>query len=595
MSAPSQAWYLQERGKAHKRVTETISQIRSQQSSYRSDVRHYKNLYYNHQVTAAGGNYYLEYGNLRFNLIQAVVDTAASILLANKPVPTWQTTAGDWKTQRSAKIKSQVVTGQFYQLGVHELARKVVYDGLIGGTGYLYGYVNSEGVPTIEHLNQLQVIVDHDEGLWASPRSIGLVRPVAREVLQALYPRKRTPLEKSSGPSNDDFTDFGLRRDARTYDAVLVHEVWHLPSIPGYDDGRHVMCTSNTTLVDEPWDPSSFPIAKYAGWHDRPGWHGMGLAERVRSDQERVNDLLTHIKALQDLGSNTLVFGDVGPSANGQSNIPNITNLPLQFVPYVGSPPTIVTTDAVPPGLLSAVDDIVQRVLMREGISESAAGGEKPEGTSGSAVALRAADDLGSRRLVLPIGLLETFYLDVARLIVQLNDQAAKENRSHEASAKVRRGSSSFIKLVKWRELDIDPNDVRVNLFPMSSVPTSPAGRWAAYDEMTQKGWVDLGFARELYGMPDVDAFNNLQNADLDLCMSDLEDVLDGEQKYPDPLQNPQQAAQTALNYYFVAKQNQADEAVLKNLRAYAATAKGFMKAAQAAMQPATPTGQPQQ
>jgi hypothetical protein len=160
-------WFAPGEKEPHQNMVETIDTILAAQSAYRERTRYFTNLYYNFQATATDpSNFYVEGGFLKYNLSQACVDTAASLVLANKPVPFWQTTEGTWKEQRSAKKCTQYVTGQFYRLGVHQLMKRTVMDGLRGGLGVAYGYIDEDNLAQVEHLHPLQWIQDHDEALW---------------------------------------------------------------------------------------------------------------------------------------------------------------------------------------------------------------------------------------------------------------------------------------------------------------------------------------------------------------------------------------------------------------------------------------------
>lgn len=588
-------WYLADEKDMHRVLFDTVASIITDQASYRSEVRYFQDLYYNFQTTATRGYYYAEGGNLKFNLAQACTDTAASLVLANKPVPFWQATDGTWREQRSARKCSQMITGQFHNLQIHKLLRRSVPDGLMGGLGALYGYLDAENIPRVDVLHPLQVVIDHDESLWDTPRTFQIRRPIAREVVKATFKDRVTPevyalIDKADPPSQEDIEDFGMRRSSLKADMVMVREGYHLASVPGWDDGVQAICLSNCTLYRGKWEHQGPPLALYKGWSWRRGYVGQGIIERVRGDQERINEHLSHINALYRRGSNTIVFSDrvTGPKPE------EFTNIALQVLQCdMDKPPVVVTTNAVPPELLLEVDRLTQAAMYREGLNATAVSGEKPAGVD-SGKALLAADDMGQRRQVSPITMVEDFAMDTARLIVRLNDLASKRrDGGHQVAARVRRGHSVFSTKFNWSELKIDPDNPSISLFPMSSVATTPAGRYAQYEEMTAKGWLDMSFAMELYQMPDVDAFASLQTSDQDLCQSDLERILDGERRTPDPFQNLKQCAKLCLQYYFKAKESEADEDVLQNLLRYLQACQRMLGAAAGSVQPTLQPGAP--
>jgi hypothetical protein len=88
--------------------------------------------------------------------------------------------------------------------------------------------------------------------------------------------------------------------------------------------------------------------------------------------------------------------------------------------------------------------------------------------------------------------------------------------------------------------------------------------------------------------MPDTDAFCSIQTSDQDYTQYCLEEILDGNQKYPDPEQDLQKCAKLCLQYKFKALECEADDEVIEGLAKYTQAVKYFqteqVKAQQAAM-----------
>jgi hypothetical protein len=253
-------------------------------------------------------------------------------------------------------------------------------------------------------------------------------------------------------------------------------------------------------------------------------------------------------------------------------------------------PPTVVTVNAIPPELLTQVDRLVEGVIFREGLNAQAMAGEKPTGVS-SGIGLQVAIDSGDRRQLLPMDMVEQHGLGFAKLIVRLTSEAAKKSKEagkpYMVGARVRRGSTSFARKFDYGDLCIDPDNPSVALFPMSSVATTPAGKFQQVDEMTNRGWIDVSFAMELRGMPDTDAFCSIQTSDQDYTQYCLEEILDGNQKYPDPEQDLQKCAKLCLQYKFKALECEADDEVIEGLAKYTQAVKAFMQQSVKAQQDA--------
>ena len=225
---------------------------------------------------------------MRFNLCASVVDTALSLFGASRPRPTYITDVGDWELQQQAELRGKAITAQLDALGAYMLAPRAALDGLVTGTGAIYGFLDPvTRLPKFERAMPLELMVDHVDGINGQPRSIYRSRVVAREVLMDAYPSKKDKLATSGGLEQLNFDVY--RREffgnETMSDTVLVVEAWHLPSGPDAKDGRHVVTADNALLVDEEWKHDRFPFAFYR-WKQRQfGFYGMGAVEESRDAQ----------------------------------------------------------------------------------------------------------------------------------------------------------------------------------------------------------------------------------------------------------------------------------------------------------------------
>lgn len=570
-------WWDCTRADAHRTVQGLVNTIKGRQSSKRKiDLLHAK-IYANHDVAGTGMTAATAYellrgedGRMRYQLCTAIVDTAVAVITSNKPVPYYLTEGAEWTEQRKAKRKAKLIAGQFVDLDVHSLAQRCARDALVYGTGIMHGYVGDDGKVCVERVLPSEIVIDPYEAAAGLPRSMYRVRMVAKEQLASLYKGKAGAIRTSDGPTLQDWEDRHLKRDG-TLDMVMVYEAWHLPSKPGADDGRRIMCTSHTTLVDEKWEHDWFPFAVMR-WKDRlTGWWGCGLVEETKAAQLRINKLIKRVEKLQDLGSNVWAFV---PKTSGIQEH-EITNQPLQILPVNGgqeSMPVFYKHDATPPDLRSEIAYIRDETFNQVGLSQAQLQGEKPKGLQ-SAVAIRTAEDIGSRRHIENVRQYERFFIEIAKLLERLNDVAADEAEEngeiYYVTSLETRGRSEMIRAVKWTDVQSEtPTTIR--MFPVSALGSTPAGKMESVQELVQGGYLSRPYAMKLLDFPDLDAAMSLELVDIDLAQWQLERIQDGERGVlPLPQQNLEMAFEESRKVILQAELMEASDAVKRELRKY--------------------------
>lgn len=582
-SLVAKPWWRCKKNDAHQDVINTTRFIRHHSSDRRREDVHHLELYGNRDVAGRGyartGRTWgvgagRDVGRMRYNLCSSAVDTAASMIAQQKPKPMYLTVEGDFGMQRQARLRSRVLEGQLEDCGAYELGPQAFVDGAITGTGAVYGYLDEDGHPKLERVLPLELMVDHSESIGGKPRSIYRQKLVAREVLQELYPKHRVLLETASGPDSVDDSDFWLARDT-SVEQVVVIEAWHLKSGPNAKDGRHVICVDNCTLVDEPFNRPRFPFAFYR-WKTRPlGFWGMGIVEECRDPQLRINKLIQRAERMSDLCSNAWILVD----RNSKVRIESLRNDPASIIRYesAGNPPTIQTFNGTPTALLAEVATIREETFSQLGISVQTAEGKKPAGLN-SGLAQRAHDDINSRRHIMNAKAYESFYMELTRVLEDLNNEAAEQDKDPELAARVTRGRATLVKLVKWGSVKLPENRYRMRVFPTSALPSTPQGKWATVQEWISSGFIDRPQAQQLLDFPDLDSTTRMELADLDKVMGDVEAMLDGNEAYPESYQDLAFALDTVRKAYLNAQTNDAPEAALQRLRDYMDDLNDLMK-----------------
>lgn len=600
MGSSKKAWYSAPKNDAHKAVFDEVAVIRKQQATARRDIAHYYAMYSNGNANGLGRRLYgdriRDYlftgrtGRTHFNMVQAACDTAHSLIASNPPVPTYLGSGLDWDVSRVAEKRTEVLQTQFTDLTRGLLAQWFL-DGAITGCGYLQGFLNEDGLPELGRVHPLEMLIEHTDGLNRHPRSTHRVRYVSKEDLKTAHPDKAHLIDLAPVPTVEPAIE-SIFLDKLTDKTRIVEvvESFHLRSGKrGKDgnkvaDGRHTVCIANSTLVDEDFGGDEHPYIVFRYRERSVGFWGAGIAESARDPQNRVNDLIARVARGQDLASTLIILNPNGEGAVQPEEMTNELGLVLNYEAQNG-PPQLLKWDGTLADLQQQIDLEFQRFLVTEGLAESQVVGEGAGRGLASGVAQRAADDIKSRRLIQHIERFQNACLDVAKLIERLNDQAAQaaeaDDRTYEVKGKALRGQQTFLRTSEWAQLAIQEGQANLSMMPMSALPTTPAGKYAAVMDWLQAGFVDSQYAKKLLNFPDLQGFTELDLADLEYCQWQLQRIVDGEVGVlPEPRQNLTLALDLGRKAKFVATMKSAPPEVLDEFETYLLYAEQLLQTA---------------
>ncbi len=474
---------------------------------------------------------------LTYNLVQSCTDTVVAKITKNKPKPLFLTNGGDYRLQRKAKKLNQFIDGIFFENDVHSrLSPKVFRDAAVLGDGLVhcfdwYGRVKYERVLASE------LLVDEVEALYGKPTQMHRLKNVDRQVCAELFPKFEEEIMKATEAS------YEARQVPHISDQVTLCESWHLPSAPKAKDGRHVIVMTGVTLFEEDWEKDYFPFAKIA-WCERLfGYWSQGGAEQVQNIQLEINKLLWTIqRSMHLMGSFKILV------KNGSKVVSEHFNNDLgSIINWAGDvPPNYITPPIVQPELYQHFQTLIQRGYEQYGISQLSASSQKPEGLD-SGKALRTFNDIETIRFLTIGQNYETFHLDLAKLAVA----TARDIYEKHGELSTRVPGSKFLETIEWSEVDIPDDQYVMQIFPISSLPSEPAGRLATIQEYAQAGYIDPRTARRLADFPDLQQVESLANAVEERILDILDTIVDdGEYTPPDEKMDLQLARQLALQYY---------------------------------------------
>lgn len=497
-----------------------------------------------------------------YNVIQSCVDSITSKISKNKPKPLFLTNMGKWEQQRKAKKLNQFVEGLFYQNNAYELGVQVFRDGAITSDGLIHVYKDLQaGKICYERTLQGECYTDWLDGFYGQPRQFHRAKNIDRDVLIDTYPSSKRIIKTAS----TDFEDTP-GREGVVSDQLTVIESWHLRSGPDATDGLHCITLNNETLFEEEWKYDFFPFAKFQWGSKTFGYWGQGLAEQLRSQQIEINKILWVMQRSMHLAGSFKILIE-----NGSKIVKEHLNNDIgAIITYTGSPPTYITPPAFPEQYFQRWQDLKSSCYEQAGISMLSAASQKPAGLN-SGKALREFNDIESDRFMTIGHQYEQLYLDLARCSVAFG----KELYEADDKFQVQVPGKKFIKTIPWAKVDLEDDEYYLKMYPISSLPSDPAGRLETIQEWMQAGLVSPRQGRRLLDFPDIDMIEDLQNAEEDYLHEIMEKMMDddpeepGTYTAPEPEDDLKLARELALEYYAQGKRDQAPEERLELLRTF--------------------------
>lgn len=516
---------------------------------------------------------------ISLNVCCACVDTLTSKVAKNRPRPMFLTDGGNFQQQRQAKKLDKFMRGLFHETGIYAKSKQIFVDSCIFDIGAMKFYLHPvTGKMQVERVFPDELFVDDTDAKYGQPRQLFQSKLIPKEVLLSQYgdksPEVRLAIESYTGDGESYLKGFG--------DVVEVWEAWHLPSYEGAKDGRHSMAIKGAELLDEPYTMDVFPFA-FMRFSERVlGFWGQGLVERLTGIQLELNRLLRSISEQLRRKGRGRIFCKIGSKVNPE----HLRNSIGDIIFYTGdAAPHVDNGNAVAPEEFMQLDRLYQRAFQEAGISELSAGAKKPSGLD-AAVALREFSDIESERFSMVGKAWEQFFLDAATVQIEI---------LHAAGAKypVKLPKKRAFEAIDWKDIDLQRDAYMMQMFPVSSLPQTPAYRIQRVTELVKEGYItDKSEALRLLDFPDLESETSLALAaldDADECISAILDEDTPRYIAPDEFSDPQAIITRASAAYLRAKYQGVDEDRLSMLVQLIDAAKMIIAPPMAAAPPAGP------
>lgn len=509
-----------------------------------------------------------------FNLVQSCVDTLVSRISQSRPAPTFLTDNSDYKERNLAKKLNSFILGEFYQTKTYDIARTILRDALVEGTGCIKVFETQDEKVGLERVLLTELLIDPNEGIYGDPRQIYHIKLVDRAVVSEMFPKSRSEVKTAETAYPDNSSD----SSKTVSDLVMVVEGWRLPSGPGAKDGRHTIACTSGVLFDEKWEKEKFP---FVFLHYSPrllGFWSQGLAEQLMGTQLEINSLLYTITRAIKLVGVPRVFIEDGSKVVKAHNSNEIGVI----VTYRGTKPSYEVAPAVPQEMYAQLQRLIDYGYQQSGVSALQASSQKPAGLD-SGEAIRTYDDISSDRFATLSRCYDNLFVDLAYAITDKAMEIAEREGKYQTVFPSKDGTRQ----IDLPKMSILKNPFVIQCFNMSSLPRDPAGRMQKITEMIQSGMITIKEGRRLLDYPDLEQVEKLAKASEERIFQILDNIVEeGEYTPPDPFMDLELANETVVQYINLYSQCKLEEEKMQKLR-------NFFTQVQAIKQAATPPPAP--
>lgn len=531
-----------------------------------------------------------------WNVVQAGVNTAQSVVIRNRVRVALQTSGLDYKMQDVAKLAELAIAGIFAGNKVYEQLDPVWFlDGAVPGLGILLCEPDDDGNIIIERVIPDELIYSEADGLKCKPRQIFRVQWMSKWEATERYGDTKEKKEAINACTVYEFPLHGVP-DSHV-PLIPVYTGWFLPSKRGAEDGRRVVAIPGSdrgcTLRRSTWKHTRIPMAFFRVEHATAGLWGVAMAERLAGFQYRLNELNYLIEEAARLGSVGKWMVDSGSSVNPA----DLNNDQAGIVTYTTKEPKFVTIDGVPRDLLKERDTTYAQALKEIGLSEWTVGGVQPANIeSGEGLQQLREQEQGR---ALPAGQQwEASHVDLAEISMMAMLDAVEKNPKAFVTVDDPDGDGlRKIELAKLVDLINDPDAWQARTFPTSILPNSPTARFEKLTQWRKDGWIDQTTFAALSEMPDIQQESSLLLSGIKAVRHAIGKIVsEGAKGYepPDPAMPLDKAMQIAHSTYLKGLRTGMPEEKLSLLLAWIDDVKALKEGPPAptpAAAPAAPQG----
>ena len=490
------------------------------------------------------------------NLTAAMIDTLVAKLASLNIIPKAVTNKGNAKGRQLATDLNDIILGISNKYKIPHLINMAMRDAMINRVGYIKIIHENKkaGIELgVERIYSNEIIIDPSDGYYNNPYKMIHRKVVPIAVALKMFPKFKQQIETAK------VMEVRQAQNTHTYTpSIVIAEAWCKNTyLPG---GRHVIAIENCTFIDEEYDKDYFPVVKVDYNEPIIGWLGQSVIQELAPLQREVDRVLSTMQAIMKLVSVPRIFYDV----NSQMNPDHFTNkvgLMIGMDLKNGVAPIIHNGAGMPPELMQQLEFLVSQMYSRIGLTQTDTQGQQPMGIE-SGEALKTLGNTAAERWQLLKKNYEQYHINLVETIL-------KEMSNHHVKV------NTLDKMIGLKQISsaVIPKDFDtfvLQVLPVSSLPTDPAGKIDTVERWVMNGWVDKDSAAELLQMPDIEAYNAMKQAPRKFVELSIEEMLDtGKYVAPEPYDPLDFAMTTALQSYSWERMNGKDETKLTLLRRY--------------------------
>lgn len=481
----------------------------------------------------------------RLNITKSLVETITAKIGKLRPRPLILTDGGTFANKIKAKKLQRFVDAVYQQTDAYQLMPQVFRSAMLCGTGVLAIGGNAyRNIFTLENCLPIEFLVDAAESSRGEKFTRSLIRtyPRDKDELMEDFPDFEEEIERAPvyGPESTlpiNTITHASTRDIRT---ASVTEAWRKARYDAKGNlipGRHVLACNGSTLLDEEWCDTSFPFVFFHWSAPERGFWGASAVAEIRGLEYEANVNLQRGQEAMRRGGMSFVLAHV----DSELKETKLTNEPGTVIRWAGQvPPQVITPPAVSPQILEQPDRLLRMAANQLGTNELQISASKPAGVESG----RAMEQLSEEHTVRFDTVSKAFEHAMSKaLAVGFVSQAKRMDTELKTAGQggLRLRSTykkEFIDL-KWGEVELGENEMFIDVWPVSVLPHTPAGRTAEVERWQNNTWLSPDEAKELLEFPDIESFSSVSKASRDLVEWQIASMLDdGKTVYPDERQD---------------------------------------------------------
>lgn len=439
----------------------------------------------------------------RLNVSEAIIDTLVSRLSKSRAMPSIVVTDADWDVKRRSKQYRKFIIGEMIDTEFDQLSREALLDTCVVGNGFTRIDDGDDKV-FAERVLWDEILFDPRETKYGKPSNAFRIHRIAKDHLAELYPKYARQIADcaSSALRPGDETDDDVTRSLSLEDYVDVFEAWHPER--SEDDGRHVLCIENATLVSEAWDCPRYPIAGMQYKKSRRGIWARGLMHKLKDVQHRINCIVRDLQMnIQAVGRGFFLQPE-----QGALPVEALTGWQPYTVKYRGqAPPQWTAPQPFNPAALNALEFFIKEAYELSGVSQAAASSRSALGNGASGIALDTQYDIESERFAMQEAAYADYRLSAAQLYVDAAYRVAEKRKNAPKRKPYISGymQRDAIEQLEYDKVALDGDQYKLKLEPTNYLADSKAGKLSEVGQLAQSGVLPQWLVAALFDEPDLE------------------------------------------------------------------------------------------